>query len=242
MKNTRIYQIGHYQVGDTITLSPTAAQHVGLVLRMKEGEHITLFPGDGSEYSATLCEVQKKLIKAHIDTASPVNRESPRAIHLAQAIAKGEKMEWVIQKAVELGVASITPLLSDRSVVRLDQERLNKKQQQWQAIAIAACEQCGRNRVPVVHPALTLHHYLETDTSNYKLILSPQATHSWPTIGDASAEITLLIGPEGGFTEQEVESALQQQAHAIRLGPRILRTETAAITALGILQMQYGDL
>lgn len=241
MKNVRIYQTGDYEIGDVVTLSPSAAQHVGLVLRMTVGEQITLFPGNNSEYTATLCELQKKIIKARIENRSSVNRESPRTIHLAQAIAKGEKMEWVIQKAVELGVSSITPLLTERCVVRLDQERLLKKQQQWQAIAIAACEQCGRNIVPTIYASVSLERYLDTCTADYQLILSPLATTSWPTITNASAEIALLIGPEGGFTEQEIQN-YRQQTHTVRLGPRILRTETAALTALSILQMRYGDL
>jgi 16S rRNA (uracil1498-N3)-methyltransferase len=171
-----------------------------------------------------------------------VNRESPRPIHLAQAIAKGDKMEWIIQKAVELGATSITPLLTERCVVRLDGSRLEKKQHQWQAIAIAACEQSGRNTVPTIYPCCTLDDYLTQCDAPIKLTLSPHTQDTWPLIQDASTAIALIIGPEGGLSAEEVQKTLQYQACAVRLGPRILRSETAAITALGLLQMRYGDL
>ncbi len=242
MRTIRIYQPGNYQPGDTLTLSESAAQHVGLVLRLEEGEKITLFRGDNYEFEATLSLVRKKHIEARINTMSWMNRESPRQIHLAQSIAKGDKMEWIIQKAVELGVTSITPLLTERSIVRLDSSRLQKKQQQWQAIAISACEQSGRNQIPTIHPACSLTHYLTHSTAKYRWILSPDAAQSLPNITHDTADLALLIGPEGGFSPQEVLLAQHHQIQSIRLGPRVLRTETAAILALGMLQMMYGDL
>jgi 16S rRNA (uracil1498-N3)-methyltransferase len=156
MRQIRIYQAGSYQPGTILTLSDSAAQHVGPVLRLTLGDAITLFCGDNQEYQARLCDIQKKSIRVRIESMRVVNRESPRPIHLAQAIAKGDKMEWIIQKAVELGATSITPLLTERCVVRLDGSRLEKKQHQWQAIAIAACEQSGRNTVPTIYPCCTL--------------------------------------------------------------------------------------
>ena len=242
MRTIRIYQPGHYAIGQTITLSDTAVQHVGLVLRLTVGAQITLFCGNNYEYQAVLSAVQKKKIQATIQTMTLANRESPRQIHLAQSLAKGDKMEWIIQKAVELGVTSVTPLLTERSVVRLDAQRLEKKHQQWQAIALSACEQSGRNQIPTIHPACSLAHYLSQSTATYQWLLSPEAQTSWPKITEPSAELAILIGPEGGFSPEERDYAQQHQVKSIRLGPRILRTDTAALAAISILQNLYGDL
>ena len=242
MRTIRIYQPGPYQLGQTMTLNEAAAQHVGVVLRLTVGAKLTLFCGDNHEYQASITSAHKKTIQVHIEAVTLVNRESPRGIHLAQSIAKGDKMEWIIQKAVELGVASITPLITERSVLRLDAARLEKKQNQWQAISISACEQSGRNCIPVIQPACSFEHFLQNSSASLKWMLSPQAQQSWPSRPEPSAELALLIGPEGGFSPQELSYAAQYQVQSIRLGPRILRTETAAITAMGILQMLYGDL
>jgi len=242
MRTIRIYQPGTYQTGDVITLSASATQHVGLVLRMTIGETLTLFRGDNYEFKTTLVSVQKKHIQARIESMTLVNRESPRKIHLVQALVKGDKMEWIIQKAVELGVSSITPLITERSVVRLNTERLQKKQLQWETIAIAACEQSGRNHLPVIHPTCSLEQYVKTSSKTQRWILSPEATQTWPKIDANASELALLIGPEGGFSDEEIKYAQDHHTQSIRLGPRILRTETAAITGIGIMQMKYGDL
>jgi 16S rRNA (uracil1498-N3)-methyltransferase len=242
MRTIRIYQPGDYQIGQTILLSEAAAQHVGLVLRLPVGTPLIIFRGDNQEYQGVITHIHKKQIQIKIESSTLVNRESFRKIHLAQSLAKGDKMEWIIQKAVELGVASITPLLSERSVIRLDAARLEKKQHQWQAIAISACEQSGRNHIPHIHPVCSLADFLEHCTAQYKWLLSPEATQSWPTLTTDSAEIAVLIGPEGGFSPQELTLSHHYHVSHLRLGPRILRTETAAITAIGMLQMLYGDL
>lgn len=242
MRTIRIYEPGEYSPGQTILLSAPAAQHVGLVLHLEAGAGIVLFRGDDYEFQAVLTEVRKKHIEAKILSMQPVSRESSRQIHLAQSIIKGDKMEWLIQKAVELGVSSITPLLTDRCVVRVDEERLQKKQAQWQAIAISACEQSGRNQIPKILPTCTLEQYLLQTKAQHQWLLSPKAKQPWPASIHHHADLSLLIGPEGGFTEEEIHLAHQHQVQSIRLGPRILRTETAAIVALGILQMLYGDL
>lgn len=242
MRTIRIYQPGDYQVGQTLALSEDAAHHVGSVLRLTVGAKIILFRSDNYEGHAIITSAHKKHIQVTIETMTLVNRESPRRIHLAQSLAKGDKMEWVIQKAVELGVASITPLLTERSVVRLDASRLEKKQQQWQAIAISACEQSGRNHIPTIHATSSFEQFLTHCPATHKWILSPTAQPSWPPISDDSAELALLIGPEGGFSPQELACADQHKVQGICLGPRILRTETAAIAAMGIMQMLYGDL
>ena len=242
MKTVRIYQPGHYETGNIIELSVAAGLHVGVVLRMQPGELLTLFCGDNREFSATITSVHKKKVMVTINTMHEVNRESPRLIHLAQAISKGDRMEWVIQKAVELGVTTITPLLTTYCVVRLDAERLAKKHAQWQAIAIAACEQSGRNQLLTIYPTCTLDSYLHQCQAQTKLILHPEAAKSWRDYTFVDGDIALLIGPEGGLSDDEVTLATAAQFQPLCLGPRILRTETAAIAAISLIQAITGDL
>lgn len=241
MRTIRIYEPGSYKTGDRLELSPQASQHVAAVLRMQPGEAVTLFCGDNYEYSASIKAVQKKKVLVKIEAESLVNRESPRLIHLGQAVSKGERMEIVIQKAVELGCASITPLITSRCVVRLDAERWAKKQAQWQAIAIAACEQSGRNRIPTIYPPCALDAYLEQCQADIKWVLDPNASSTWRSfMRDGS--IAILIGPEGGLSDEEIQLAKTFNFQEVSLGPRILRTETAAIAMISILQAVGGDL
>jgi len=242
VRTVRIYQPGSYTTGQTIELSPTAGQHVGVVLRMQPGEQLTLFAGDNREFSAIISDVHKKKVSVTITAEQEVNRESCRAIHLAQAISKGDRMELVIQKAVELGVTSITPLFTARCVVKLDAERLAKKQLQWQAIAIAACEQSGRNSIPIIHEACSLEVYLQQCQAALRLVLHPNTAKSWRDFVFDRGEIAVLIGPEGGLSDDEVARAQTMHFQPWCLGPRILRTETAAVTALSVLQAVGGDL
>jgi 16S rRNA (uracil1498-N3)-methyltransferase len=242
VKKIRIYQPGDYKPGQRIELSPEACQHVGVVLRMKPGGLLTLFNGDNLEFLATIEEVKKKQVFVRIDSVAKICRESPLTIHLAQAISKGDRMEFVMQKAVELGVSSIIPIISQRCVVVLDKERLTKKTTQWQAIVISACEQSGRNIVPTVHQPLNLEQYLNEAQGHLKLVLDPKGNKSWRDYDIIKKEITLLIGPEGGLNDDEIKLALNQGFQSLSLGPRILRTETAAITALSVLQAVAGDL
>lgn len=242
MKAPRIFQSTLAPLDQTIDLSADAGQHVGVVLRMQPGEHLILFCGDNRECLAEIIAVHKKRVTVKGVTMTVVNRESPRAIHLAQSISKGDRMEWIIQKAVELGVYSITPLMTARCVVRLDEERLAKKQQQWQAIAVSACEQSGRNRVPEIYPAISFDHYIQHTTASIKLILHPRSTITCRELCLTEGDVTLLIGPEGGLSDEEVSAAQRHQFQALALGPRILRTETATIAALSILQAMGGDL
>ncbi|KTD11704.1 16S rRNA methyltransferase [Legionella gratiana] len=242
MRAVRIYQPGNYDTGQLLELSPEASQHVGVVLRMQVGEHLTLFCGDNREFDATIEAVKKKQVIVVLGSIKDTTRESPLAIHLAQAISKGERMEWVMQKAVELGVASITPIITERCVVKLDKERMTKKLHQWQAIVIAACEQSGRNQVPTVHLPIALSRYMEEVQAGLRLILHPGGTKTWRDYAIGTSVIALLIGPEGGLSEQEVHYAGKYGFQPLSLGPRILRTETAAITALSVLQAVGGDL
>ncbi len=229
-------------MGELVELSATASQHVGVVLRMQPADELTLFCGDNREFSGRITSVHKKKVWVMITGVQDVNHESPRLIHLAQAISKGDRMEWVIQKAVELGVASITPLFTAHCVVRLDAERLAKKQAQWQSIAIGACEQSGRNQVPTVNPACSLDVYLQRCCATIKLVLHPFAAKSWRDVIFSKGDVALLIGPEGGLSDEEVTQAQTHDFQSLCLGPRILRTETAAITALSVLQAVAGDL
>ena len=242
MRAIRIYQAGIYSPGQSFELSSEAGQHVGVVLRMQVGDKITLFCGDNREFIATISAVHKKKVSVTVLAEQEVNRESPRAIHLAQAISKGERMEFVIQKAVELGVMSITPLITARSVVKLDEARLEKKMIQWQAIAIAACEQSGRNVVPVIKPALTLDNYLQHSKAPLKFVLHPMESKTWRDYDFKQEELCLLIGPEGGLSPEEFQQLLAAGFNPLCLGPRVLRTETAAIAALSVLQAVCGDL
>ncbi len=242
MREIRIYQPGKYEAGQSLELSPEAGQHVGLVLRMLPGEQLTLFCGDDREFAATIQTVKKKQVTVFIDSIKEVTRESSLSIHLAQAISKGDRMEFVMQKAIELGVASITPIISDRCVVKLDKERMAKKLQQWQSIVIAACEQSGRNQVPEVKQPISFAHYVQNNQIELKLILHPEGTKTWRDYDLKRTNIALLIGPEGGFTDAEIKMAIVQKFQSLTLGPRILRTETATITALSVLQAAAGDL
>ena len=242
MRTIRIYQPGSYSVNDVVELSAQASQHVGTVLRMQIEESLILFCGDNREFSAKICRLDKKKVFVTILSAVENNRESPCLIHLAQAISKGDRMEWVVQKAVELGVASITPLLTSFCAVKLDAARLEKKRAQWQNIAIAACEQSGRNQVPIIYPACGLDTYLQACSAPIRLVLNPNGLTSWRDYSKTMGEVALLIGPEGGLRDEEIIQAQANGFQSMTLGPRILRTETAAIVALSVVQAICGDL
>lgn len=242
MRVIRIYQPGEYATGTSLDLSPEASQHVGTVLRMQIGEPLTLFCGNNMEFLACITEVNKKKVRVTITSAHEVNRESPLNLHLAQAISKGDRMEWVVQKAVELGVSAITPLITEYCVVKLDKDRMAKKLHQWQSIAIAACEQSGRNTVPEIRPIEELGHFIQHINSDLKFILDPTTKKNWRDVGIKQKNVALLIGPEGGLSSNEILLAKQHGFNSLSLGPRILRTETAAISALTLVQALGGDL
>ncbi|MBA2657299.1 MAG: 16S rRNA (uracil(1498)-N(3))-methyltransferase [Tatlockia sp.] len=242
MREVRIYQAGPLSLDQTFDLTSEAGQHIGVVLRMQAGAKLTLFCGDNREFSTIILAVHRKKVTVKIIEERVVNRESSCKIHLAQSISKGERMEFVVQKAVELGVASISPVSTSRSVLRLDAERMEKKLAQWQAVAIAACEQSGRNQIPLIKPIMTLNDYLLENNAELKLVLDPREIKTWRDYDSKQAEITLLIGPEGGFSEEELEQIFSAGFSPLTLGPRILRTETAAITAISVLQAVSGDL
>lgn len=241
MRNPRFYEPQPLTDNTVITLSDDATQHIR-VLRLNVGDGITLFNGEGGQYLAELTDVQKRTCQATILSFQATDNESPLHLHLGQVISRGDRMEFVIQKAVELGVNEITPLISERCGVKLNAERMGKKQQQWQKIAIAACEQSGRNIVPIIHETQALNTWCEFDIDCCKLTLHPRAKHSINTLPETINHVRLLIGPEGGLSDQEISLTEQLDFTETLLGPRVLRTETAALTAITALQCRFGDL
>ncbi|WGL99011.1 16S rRNA (uracil(1498)-N(3))-methyltransferase [Arsenophonus sp. aPb] len=242
MRIPRIYHPEPLESGTIIRLSDNATNHISRVLRMSVGQNIELFDGSNSIFVGKILEANKKSVKVQLGLATIANRESPLDLHLGQVISRGEKMEFTIQKSVELGVNIITPLLSERCNVKLDPVRLSKKQQQWQSIAISACEQCGRNKIPLIRPVMPVEAWCMEKDDALKINLHPKAQSSINTLPASVNKIRLLIGPEGGLSPDEIIMTTNYQFTNILLGPRILRTETTALTAITALQVRFGDL
>ncbi|MDP3559670.1 MAG: 16S rRNA (uracil(1498)-N(3))-methyltransferase [Legionellaceae bacterium] len=243
MRIIRIFQDGDYALSDRVLLSARAAHHVAVVLRMKPGEKLVLFSGNDQEFDAEIVELSSKKVWVQILTAKKISRESSQNIHLVQALSKQDSFEWLLQKSVELGVNSITPVIADHSVVRWEGPRLEKKMQQWQGIIIGACEQCGRNVVPVLHAPRTLSAYIADPMRSavfYALI--PQVAFTWKTyIADVAENKVLFVGPEGGWSAAEIKAFECFGAKPLSLGPRILRTETAALVGISLFQALFED-
>jgi 16S rRNA (uracil1498-N3)-methyltransferase len=240
----RIYHAQPLKNQPKVELSPAAAKHLSAVLRLKTGARIVLFDGSGFEFEAVLDKADKRHALAIISRMHGPGVESPLHVTLAQGISRGERMDYTVQKAVELGVASILPVLTERSVVRLDENSALRKQQHWQQVVISACEQSGRIHVPQVQLPVTLYMFLATRQQSFlKLLLDPQADTLVSQLPRPSNnEALLLVGPEGGLDEAERAAAKTAGFQGIQLGPRILRTETAALVALSLLQARWGDL
>jgi len=241
VKAPRIHVAADFTVGGDVVLLEGAARHVARVLRLAEGASLRLFDGAGLEARAVIAEASRKRVVARIEAVAPGTGESPLAVHLGQAISKGDRMDYAIQKAVELGVAAITPLYTEHGDVRLRGEREAKKLAHWQAVAASACEQCGRATLPSVHPPAGLADWLAGRHEALRLAPHP-GTAGALAQEEAPATAALLIGPEGGLSEAEVEAALAGGFAPLSLGPRILRTETAPVVALSLLQSRFGDL
>lgn len=239
---TRIHVAAALSVGAELDLPDDAARHVAQVLRMRAGEALTLFDGAAGEYAAVIIEAGRRDVRVRIDRHDPVDRESRLDVTLAQCVSKGDRMDYTIQKAVELGVTRIVPLLSERSVVKLDAERWDKKLEHWRGVAVSACEQSGRTRVPDVAAVQKLDAWLAAPADGaLRLVLAPTASVSLRTL-DTAAKIALLIGPEGGLSDPEISAARHAGCVGIGLGPRVLRTETAGVATLAALQLLWGDL
>lgn len=226
--------------GDVIELPDAQAHHVARVMRRRVGDVLSLFDGHGHEWRATLTCVDRKRVEAALDAPVTPVAESPLAVHLGQAISKGDRMDIAIQKSVEMGVSEITPLYTERGDVRLKGEREAKKLAHWQAVAISACEQCGRATLPRVHPPQLLSEWLAVRQEPLRLVLQPGTSALAQQVTPSC--VALLIGPEGGFAPDEIRQAQTHAFGTLTLGPRILRTETAPIAALTLLQYLYGDL
>ncbi|MBX3708714.1 MAG: 16S rRNA (uracil(1498)-N(3))-methyltransferase [Gammaproteobacteria bacterium] len=239
---SRIYQSVPLGLHCKINLDDKASHHLARVLRARMGDEMTLFNGLGGEYVAVITHIGKKNVEVETIEFRPRELEPPIKIHLAQGLTHGEKMDFIIQKAVELGAANITPVVTERCNVRLDQRREEKRLQHWQAIVISACEQSGRNRLPTVAAPVALKEWLSYIKADFCFVLSPHIKNKLPAVKlPEKATVALLIGPEGGLSEREVVEAVQQGFVPLNLGPRILRTETATIAVLTALQLYYGD-
>lgn len=243
MSIARLYQASPLTVNTSIRLDERAFHHAARVLRAKVGEQVILFNGEGGEYKAVIKNIDKKGMDVDILAFSEREAESPVAIHLAQGIARGEKMDFIVQKAVELGVSSIVPLFTERCNIKLADERAGKRLAHWRSICIGACEQSGRNRLPKIVEPISLNDWLPSAKADYSFVLSPVAQEKIPALTlKPQAAILLLIGPEGGLSETEINRAKQTGFMPLNLGPRILRTETASIAAITALQCRFGDL
>ena len=228
------------QTGHRISLDEQSAGHLLRVLRLTDGDSVRLFCGDGHEYAGELCNVSKKGADVQVGDILRSDAQQPLHLHLGQVVSKGDRMDFTIQKATELGIAEITPLWSERCEVRLKGERLDKKVEHWQKVAISACEQSGRNRIPVIHEPVYFADWAKSSSADLRFILHP---HDQKALRDYAkpASLALLVGPEGGFSEVEVQEAVNAGFAGLTLGPRILRTETAALAALSVFQFQWGD-
>jgi 16S rRNA (uracil1498-N3)-methyltransferase len=222
------------------SLPEAQAHYLSKVLRLSVGASVQLFDGSGLEYQGALTEVGKKQVRVQLTQCLPGQPDSKLTIHLGQGLSRGERMDWAIQKATELGVTTITPVISERCEVRLSDERADKRLAHWRQIAISACEQSGRSSVPEIHPPISLPEWLASVSADLKLVLHPVAealsSHPQPQT------LAFLIGPEGGLNEAEVQLAQAADFHAARLGPRVLRTETAPVAALALAQHLWGDM
>jgi 16S rRNA (uracil1498-N3)-methyltransferase len=228
--------------GASVELPAEAAHHASKVLRMGQGDAIVLFDGRGGEWTGQLARVGKAVTVA-LESFDATDREPPIAITLVQGLAAADKMDWIVQKAVELGVAVIQPVAARRSVIRLSGERLERRVAHWQAVAIAACEQCRRNRVPEVAPLVDLPQFLAGAAAQnaMRLVLAPEAGQRLANLPKPAGSVMLLVGPEGGFEETELTAARLAGFTAVSLGPRVLRTETAGLAALAAMMALWGD-
>lgn len=243
MPISRVFQNCTLIEGSSLTLDAHASHHLSRVLRVKEGDEIIIFNGRGGEYAATITRIDKKTVHVQVSTFNGREAESPLDLWLAQGISRGEKMDYTIQKAVELGVKKIIPLFTERCNVKLDQERLNKRLDHWQAIARSSAEQSGRNRIPDILTPTTLANALPLLQAQWRLVLSPHVTQKLHTIQiDKTQSVLLLTGPEGGLSESEIMLAKAHHFLPLNLGPRIMRTETAAVAAITSLQCYFGDM
>lgn len=240
MREQRIYVDQPLAAGQRVQLPPGQSQHLIGVLRLAAGAGVTLFNGDGLDYRGTLVAAERRGALVAIETGGLPEPPPRLPIHLGLGISRGERMDFALQKAVELGVVTVSPLFTERTVVRLNTDRLAKRQEHWRRVIVAACEQSGRRRLPTLGPAEPLLDWLAAGRPG-GVILDPEAERSLADFDEPPRELTLLVGPEGGLSDRERSAARQQGFSALRLGPRILRTETAPLAAIAAVQALWGD-
>jgi 16S rRNA (uracil1498-N3)-methyltransferase len=242
MKPPRVYHPAALQVGRDATLDEAASRHLTRVLRMRSGESLALFDGRGGEYRGAIRSLERDAVRVRIESYDPIEREAALKVGLAQVVSAGDLMDLTVQKAVELGAVWIQPLVAQRTKVRLDAERAERRVAHWQRVAVAACEQCGRNTVPRIAPLLDLPAWLARGCPcRHRLLLDPLASTRLSQAGPLADETALLVGAESGFSDEETALALTHGFAAVSLGPRVLRTETAGLAALAALQALWGD-
>lgn len=240
---SRFHFPGVLPVRGETPLPEAVAHHAVRVLRLRDGEAVVLFDGSGAEAQATLA-LRGKAAFARIDDYREVDRESPLQLVLVQALATGDKMDWIVQKAVELGAVAVQPIQAERSVLRLAGERAAKRREHWQQVAVGACEQSGRNRIPEIGEILSLAAYLASareDAATTRCVLDPQAGSGLAALAQPAGPLHLLVGPEGGWSDEELAACRAAGCIGVGLGPRVLRTETAGLAMLAALQARWGD-
>ena len=242
MRIPRIYTAQELSVGAEILLPEQAGEHAVRVLRLERGHPLILINGDGCEYDAELASLAKRAVTAIITKVRAVDREATLSITLAQSIARGEKMDWILQKATELGVSQIVPLVTERTEVKLDEERAERRMAHWDSVIESACEQCGRTTLPALAPPQRIDRWLTTlDFKGARLAMIPDGETTVRELPATDAGVIVVVGPEGGLSEQDVVMLRQADFSGLQLGPRILRTETAGIAAIAALQALLGD-
>lgn len=241
MRTTRIYLDNRITTGETLALSNSASNHLVRVLRCKKDSAVTVFNGEGGEFSATLLNENPKAASVIINSFVDINRESPLRIRLIQGVSRSEHMDTTIQKATELGVTEIIPVICERSA-NINRERASKKYERWNQIAVSACEQSGRNLLPAIHQATTFEKAINEVSTDTRLVLDPAAAKGINDIKPDITSICIICGPEGGLSEKEVNTASDTGYNRIKFGPRILRTETAAPAVISALQTLWGDM
>lgn len=242
--STRLFVSAALINGNTVELEGDRARYLGRVLRVRPGDDLLLFDGEGAECVASVERVRKDTVTLRVGAATGTQSESPLTVHLVQGISRGDRMDFVVQKATELGVRRITPVLTAHGVVRLEPRRAANRLEHWRQVAISACEQCGRARLPLLDAPVPLANWFgdRPAGADVDLVLKPGADGPLTGIEAPRTGVTILIGPEGGFSDNEYENAAIAGFRAVSLGPRILRTETAAVAALAVLQSRWGDL
>ena len=242
MRIPRIFEPDVIEPGLQFNVTNSNAHYMRTVLRISTGDKIIVFNGFGGEYICETIDVKKNFVRVEVRSFDSIERESQLGIHLGIGISRGERMDLIVQKTTELGVSTITPLLTRRSEVRLSGARLEKKMSHWQKIAIAACQQSLRNRIPKLANPVTVNDWITSLNAQVRFVLDPRAKKTVSTFTKTANSVSLLVGPEGGFDEEEIKNTELANFHKIKLGPRILRTETAPIVAISILQSIWGDI